>query len=159
LSEIELEQARDFLHRPGISVLREAQIATQVGRVHAMHDPTEGGIYTALWEMSQACGRSFRVNISSVPVPELSARICRILEVDPLAAIASGSLLLAVSVDEAMGKCDAIRKADIACTDIGEVTFDPGAATVWYYTEEGDLQPLPRPSRDAIARLFETNEK
>ncbi len=111
LSEDELEQARDFLYRPGISVLQEARIATQVGRVHAMHDPTEGGIYTALWEMSQACGLSIRVNLSSIPVPEISARICRILNLDPLAAIASGSLLLATAEDEAPMISDAIREA------------------------------------------------
>ena len=159
LSEVELKQARDFLYQPGIGVLREARIATQVGRVHAMHDPTEGGIYTALWEMSQACGHSFRVNISSIPVPGLSRRICQMLDIDPLAAIASGSLLMAVAKDDAPGICDAIREADISCTDIGEVISDPGGATVWRQTEEGELKPLPRPLRDAIAKLFEQNEK
>jgi hydrogenase maturation factor len=159
LSKTELKRVQDFVYQPGISVLREARIACRVGRVHAMHDPTEGGIYTALWEMSQACGLSFQVNITSVPVPELSARICRILGVDPLAAIASGSLLLAVAEDEAPMICDAIQEAGIVCTDIGVVTCDPGAAVVWYYAKEGDLRPLPRPSRDAIASLFETNKK
>jgi hydrogenase expression/formation protein HypE len=157
LSEDELKQARDFLYRPGISVLREARIATQVGRVHAMHDPTEGGIYTALWEMSQACGRSLRVNISSIPVPGLSARICQRLDIDPLAAIASGSLLLAVAENEASGICGAIQEADISCTDIGEVISDSGIAMVWRITQEGYLEPLLRPARDAIARLFEQN--
>ena len=120
-----------------------------------MHDPTEGGIYTALWEMSQACGRSLLVNISSVPVPDLSLRICHILDIDPLAAIASGSLLLAVAKEEAAGICDAIRRAGITCTDIGEVISEPGEATVWRQTEDGETKPLTRPPRDAIARLFE----
>jgi hydrogenase expression/formation protein HypE len=158
LSEAELERARDFLYRPGISVLREARIATQVSHIHAMHDPTEGGIYTALWEMSQACGHSIIVNISSIPTPELSARICQILGLDPLAAIASGSLLLATGKEEALVVCAAIRKAGISCTDIGEVIFDAGEATVRRYTEEGEIRLLPRPPRDAIATLFEKNE-
>ena len=54
----ELRQARNFLHQPGISVLKDAQIAVQAGRIHAMHDPTEGGLWTALWELAQACGHS-----------------------------------------------------------------------------------------------------
>jgi hydrogenase maturation factor len=155
LSEDELKQARDFLYRPGIGVLQEARIATQAGIIHAMHDPTEGGIYTALWEMSQACGRSFRVSVSSVPVPELSRRICCILDIDPLAAIASGSLLLAAVKDDSDGICEAIRKAGISCTDIGEVISEAGEPTVWDCTEDGEIIPLPRPPRDAIARLFE----
>ena len=159
LSDIELQQARDFLHEPGISVLRESRIATQSGRVHAMLDPTEGGIYTALWEMAQACGRSLRVDSSTIPVPKLSAKICRILDIDPLAAIASGSLLLAVAEEDASGICRAIQEAGISCTKIGEVLLGNGAPMVWNQTSAGGLTPLPRPERDAIAILFEKNEE
>src|SRR5262249_4883000 len=47
-------RARDLLHRPGISVLPEARHACRAARVHAMHDPTEGGVATACWELAQA---------------------------------------------------------------------------------------------------------
>src|SRR4030043_358601 len=73
------EVDRDRLVKPDgaqsgarLLLTKGAPIAPQAGIIPAMHDPTEGGIYTALWEMSQACGTSFRVNVSSVPVPELS---------------------------------------------------------------------------------------
>ena len=49
-----LQHCRRFLHEPGISVLRDAQIAAQAGHIHAMHDPTEGGVATALNEMAVA---------------------------------------------------------------------------------------------------------
>jgi hydrogenase expression/formation protein HypE len=45
----EIDIARNFLHNPGISVLKEAQIAVKTGGVTAMHDPTEGGLAAALW--------------------------------------------------------------------------------------------------------------
>ena len=38
-----LEQAKNYLVDPGISVLKDAQIAIATGGVHAMHDVTEGG--------------------------------------------------------------------------------------------------------------------
>ena len=41
-----LRRSRGFLHEPGIAVWRDAQIALQAGHVHAMHDPTEGGLAT-----------------------------------------------------------------------------------------------------------------
>ena len=39
-----LEQAKNYLTDPGISVLKDAQIAIATGGVHAMHDVTEGGV-------------------------------------------------------------------------------------------------------------------
>ncbi|MCB8942785.1 MAG: AIR synthase, partial [Ardenticatenaceae bacterium] len=54
LSDEELQQAQNFLTEPGISVLREAQLAVDAGEVTAMHDPTEGGLAGALWELAEA---------------------------------------------------------------------------------------------------------
>src|SRR5262245_60083747 len=39
-----VEDARRLLRHPGISVVSEARLACAAARVHAMHDPTEGGI-------------------------------------------------------------------------------------------------------------------
>src|SRR5262245_43881312 len=47
-----VERARGYLRRPGISVVPEARLACGVARVHAMHDPTEGGVATACWELA-----------------------------------------------------------------------------------------------------------
>jgi hydrogenase maturation factor len=48
-----LKKARRFLHKPGISVVLDARIALQAGTITAMHDPTEGGVATALRELAQ----------------------------------------------------------------------------------------------------------
>ncbi|MEE2753246.1 MAG: AIR synthase related protein, partial [Candidatus Latescibacterota bacterium] len=42
------ERSAHFLKNPGISVLPEARIACEIAQPHAMHDPTEGGVATAL---------------------------------------------------------------------------------------------------------------
>ena len=154
LSQFELEQARAYLHEPGISVLRDAQIARKTGPVHAMHDPTEGGLYTALWELAQASGHDLWVDTDRVPVSPLSARICQLLDVDPLAAIASGALLLAVPPQTAPKICTALVAQGIPCTEIGEILDESVHPTAYQQTKHG-RQILPHPNRDEIARLYE----
>jgi hydrogenase maturation factor len=163
LSQAELEQARAFLYKPGISVLRDARIATHAGKVHAMHDPTEGGLYTAVWELAQASGHSMIIDPGLVPVPPLSARICQILDLDPLGAIASGALLLTLPTDESVRIQAALREEGIPCAQIGEVLEDDSPAlsgdperphpAAWMPGKDV-AQLLPHPERDEIARLF-----
>jgi hydrogenase expression/formation protein HypE len=152
LSYAELEQARRFLFDPGISVLRDARLAVQAGRVTAMHDPTEGGLATALWELCEACGSGLTVDLSAVHVPDLSQRLCRAFGVDPLAAIASGALLMAVSPGDAAGICQSLESAGIRCVEIGLV--EERASGVGQVTPKG-REILLRPSRDEIARIYE----
>jgi len=148
----ELARARDFLRDPGISVLADARAAMAAGPVTAMHDPTEGGLVTALWELAEASGRRLVFDPAAVPVPELSARLCRHLGIDPLASIASGALLLTVPAWAAPRIRAAVERAGITCREIGRVE-EGGIAVI----EERDSgrQPRPMPGRDEIARLFE----
>ena len=152
LTEDELQRARDYLRDPGISVVLDAQIALQAGKVTAMHDPTEGGLIAALWELAQASGRSLHVDLMRVPVSQLSARVCRIFGIDPLATIASGALLLTASVEHASPIMRALEASGISCTDIGTVSH--GTAAVNNRVQTGEVL-LPRPERDEIARVFE----
>ena len=151
LSPAELEEAGNFLYNPGISVLRDARVAMQAGRVTAMHDPTEGGLAAALWELAQACGHSLVVDPAAVPVPPLSARICQALDLDPLAAIASGALLLAAPAEDAPKIRRTLEAEGIVCAEIGAV--EAGPATVRQITASG-RQPWPHPARDEIARVY-----
>jgi len=49
-----IARCQGFLHDPGISVVAEARLATTQARIHAMHDPTEGGVATGLRELALA---------------------------------------------------------------------------------------------------------
>ena len=155
LSLVELAQAQAFIYQPGLSVLPEARLALAAGRVTAMHDPTEGGLASALWELAEASGHTLVVDPATVPIPELSARLCRLFGLDPLAAIASGALLLAVAAADAATIQQALRANGIPCADIGRV--EPGPATVWCRTATGRVA-FSRPDRDEIARVFENEE-
>src|SRR6202008_3825403 len=96
-----IERARGFLRRPGISVVPEARLACSAARVHAMHDPTEGGLATACWEMAQAADVGLYVDRERIPVLREGRVLCEAFGIDPLGTIASGSLLLAVDPGDA----------------------------------------------------------
>lgn len=153
LSAEEIETARLYLHQPGISILKEAQIAVQTGGVTAMHDPTEGGLAAALWELAKASNNSLEVDAGAVPITALSQRICQVFGIDPLATIASGALLLTCASDQANRIRQAILDAGIPCIEIGTVL--PGPPEVREIESGKPPRILPYPQRDEIARLFE----
>jgi hydrogenase expression/formation protein HypE len=152
LSASELAEAQAYLTRPGLSIVRDAALALQAGRVTAMHDPTEGGLAGALWELAEACGHSLWFDPARVPVPPLAARVCAAFGLDPLAAIASGALLLTAAQPDSSSICAALASAGIACVEIGAVELGPPG--VWQVTPAGRVL-LQRPARDAVTRIFE----
>ncbi|GAP14542.1 hydrogenase maturation factor [Longilinea arvoryzae] len=152
LTSLEIRQAADFLYHPGIGVFRDAQIALQAGKVTAMHDPTEGGLSAALWEMAQACGQDILFDPSAVTIPSLAARICLIFGLDPFATIASGALLLAVQPSDAEPILNTLRENDIAASRIGEIVAGDGKV----FTLTGTRRILwPYPDRDEIGKVFD----
>ncbi len=149
LTPAELEEARQYLYKPGISVVQDAQTATRAGQVHAMHDPTEGGLAGALWELSDASGKQIIVDPAAVLVPDISRRVCSAFGLDPLATIASGALLIAAADGDAPAILTALESEGIACCEIGRVAGGPAGVG------QADGQAFPRPARDEIARVYE----
>jgi hydrogenase expression/formation protein HypE len=146
-----LDRAAAVLYDPGISVVREALLAASLGAATAMHDPTEGGLATGLRELAGASRVGLRVHPDRIPVLADGAGLCTALGLDPLGAIASGSLLLAVPPERAPGLLSAYEREGIACADIGEVV--PAERGMVMVEAAGDRE-LPLFARDEIARLF-----
>ncbi len=146
-----VERARGFLRRPGISVVPEARLACEVGRVHAMHDPTEGGLATACWELARAGDVGLRVDRERIPVLEDAERLCRAFALDPLGTIASGALLAAVAADAAEAVTGAWREAGIAGAVIGHVTPSREGVVL---VSGGRAAPMPCFAQDEISKLF-----
>jgi hydrogenase expression/formation protein HypE len=147
-----IRTARGFLRAPGISVRREAEIACAVARVHAMHDPTEGGIATALHELAAAAGVGLRIAHEHIIVLPEGRALCAAFGLDPLGTIASGALLLTLPADEAGRALDALARAAITARVIGEVVDAAQGVTLVAGRRHW---PLPTFARDEIARLFE----
>ena len=150
-----LARAKRFLIDPGISVVNAALAATNVGdAVHAMHDPTEGGLATGLFELAAPAGLGLRVIREQIPMFPETAAICQALGVDPLRLIASGALLIAVAPTGADAVMRAIQDAGVPVTAIGEVR--PSAEGLTMVTGNS-VAPLTPPGRDEIARVFESS--
>lgn len=148
-----LARARRLLTDPGISVVNAALAAAEVGGVvHAMHDPTEGGLATGLCELVAPAGLGLRVVRHDIQIfPETEA-ICQTLGLDPLRLLASGALLIGVAPSGVEPVMCAIRGAGIPVTAIGEVC--PGSDGLNIVTD-GAVEPLVPSSRDEIARALE----
>jgi len=152
VSPATVERARAFLREPGLSVRREAEIACAVARPHAMHDPTEGGLATALRELADAAGVGVRVHRDRVPVLPEGAELCAAFGLDPLGTIASGALLIALDPGEVPTLIAALARAGIAAREIGRVVERTAGVRL---VEDGREGPLPEFPRDELARLLE----
>jgi hydrogenase maturation factor len=147
-----IRRARNFLRAPGISVRPEAELACELATVHAMHDPTEGGIATALHELATAAGVGLRIDLDRITVLPEGRALCEAFGLDPLGTIASGALLMTLAPAEAGMVIHALAREAIDSHFIGQVVHREQGVTL----VEGTRQwPLPAFARDEIARLFE----
>jgi hydrogenase expression/formation protein HypE len=151
LGDEKSKQAASYLTDPGISVVRDARVAIKAGKVSAMHDPTEGGLAGALWELADACRHRLVVEPDKVYIPELAAEICSAFQLDPFASLASGALLLTASVSDTKSILQAYQEAKIRCNIIGHV--EAGQAEV-LALDTGVTKLLQRPLRDEIGKAF-----
>ena len=144
-----LARARGLLGR--LSVVPEARLAVELAPVHAMHDPTEGGLATALWELAEAASVGLAVESERIPVLPEGRALCAEFGLDPLGTIASGALLIALAPADAGVVLHACARERIECAFIGRV-LPPDAGVC--LTVGGRPRPLPQFPRDELARLL-----
>ena len=152
LPDAQLQRSASFLHTPGISVVRDAQLAVEAGGVHALHDPTEGGVATGLWELAQAANVGLVIDQERLPLLPECETVCRHFGLDPLGLIASGSLLIVAEKDREEAILRRLGAEGIAAAAIGEVVAADQGCTL--RLADSSLRPLPVFSRDEITRLF-----
>lgn len=147
-----IEAAKELLFKPGISVRRDAELARGAVPVHAMHDPTEGGLASGLAEMAVAGGVGLTVNLAAINVLHECRVVCDALGLDPMGLIASGALLVALDPEDAPGLIGALDAAGIPAWVIGRATEPSDGLSL-----RVGRQPLPMPTfeRDELARYFE----
>ena len=146
-----IRKAQNYLHDPGISVVRAARLAAEHPGIHAMHDPTEGGLATGLHELAMAAGTGLCLYVDKVSVLPEGKRLCAEYGLDPLGAIASGALIVALDPDEREGLLRVYRRAGIPCVHVADLT-SPEEGIIML--RDGRRSPLPRYDADEITRLF-----
>jgi len=147
-----LARCRLYLTEPGLSVLKEAQAAVVSGGVHAMHDPTEGGLSAALYELAEAAGVGLKIELDRIRILPEAAQLCADFGLNPLGAIASGALLICIDPTRERRTVSRLRKVGIPVERIGTVV--PGRNRVTL-VEKGRARPFPRFTVDELARLLQ----
>jgi hydrogenase expression/formation protein HypE len=132
-----------------LSVLPEARLALELG-VTAMHDPTEAGVVGALWEMAEASGCGFRVEVARIPIRSATRAICAALRVDPLRLIASGALLIACRDGAAM--VQGLEHSGIQAVQIGEMAEHGRGRQLIH--PDGRVEEVERLEPDELYRLL-----
>lgn len=140
-------RARSMINDIGIT--EEAMSAFGTGRVHAMHDCTEGGVLGAVYEMSLASGLGFRLEEQAVPIAPETREVCSRLSIDPLRLIGSGSLILAVERGKEEDVESALRPVSMV-TRIGR--FQRGARLL--YTKAGESVAVDAAPEDELWRVL-----
>lgn len=146
-----IRRCQRFLHDPGISVVEAARIAAGVDGVHAMHDPTEGGLATGLHELALAAGTGLWLEVDRIPVLAEGEQLCAAYSLDPLGAIASGALLVAVAKDSVETLLARYQKAGVTAACIGQLTPPEEGLRM---AQKGVERPLVRFDVDEITRIF-----
>jgi hydrogenase expression/formation protein HypE len=144
LTEEQIQTARSFLDK--ISVVADGRIAIRNGAV-AMHDVTEGGILGAAFEMAAASGTGVEIWEDAVIIHPVTRAICSYFDIDPLALVSSGAMMIAAPDGEKL--VEALEKEGIVAAIIGRF-INEGFCLV----RNGKSRPVKPPERDEIWKIF-----
>jgi len=123
-------------------------------KIHAMRDPTRGGLATTLKEIAVDSGCGIMIDEKSVPVPPGVKGACELLGLDPLYVANEGILIAIVSPDVAETLVKTMRKHPLgkeACI-IGEVRESP-SGMVLLRTSIGGTRIVDMLSGDQLPRI------
>lgn len=146
-----VNRIKKFIYAPGISVVKDAMIASSVANVHAMHDPTEGGLYTGLLELSKAGNVGLVIYKDRISLISESKILCEHYNLDIMGAIASGALLIAVDKRDTEKLIAALQKDNISSAVIGKVMKKSEGVKI---KEERCLKNLPEFHVDEITKIY-----
>ena len=147
-----IKEASGLLFDPGISVVKDARVACEATNVHSLHDPTEGGLASGLQEVATAAGVGMVVDRERIPFLPHCLEICKVLKLDPLGLLASGSLIITLPSEEVPQLLSALTLEGIDACQIGRIMPKEEGIML---RDRGRLSPMPTFERDELARYFE----
>lgn len=147
-----LERARGFASTPGISVVHAARALRSSGAtLRGMHDPTEGGLASALREIAVIAGAGILINGDAIPIYPETQAICAALNLDPLGLVASGALLAVVAASDVAQALASLKSAGVDGAHIGTLTSRAGECLISHGTV---TSPLASFDTDELARYL-----
>lgn len=116
-----IEKCKQFVDDPGISVLKEALLASQYFKIHSMHDVTEGGLAMGIVEVSLASKNGVMIDYDSIKIFPEAKELCDIYDLNPLGTISSGSLLITLKDEDSSELIKILSNNGIFASKIGKV--------------------------------------
>lgn len=141
-----IDSAKQYYNH--ISIVKDALTAYRSGGVHAMHDPTEGGILNGIHEMADAASLGVKIQQDKITIEPETAKICRYYEIDPLQLISSGALLIAADPEAAPKIIEKLAAEHIYANVIGEFTLNPNKRIMIRADDSAEI--LERPASDHL---------
>ncbi len=122
--------------------------------VHAMKDPTRGGLASALNDMAQKSGVGVLINEEDIPLQDAVRSASEMLGIDPLTVANEGKIIFGVSADDATDVLKTLHgnRYGKDAKIIGEVTAE-GTGCVTLETVIGGRRILETPVGDPVPRV------
>ena len=146
MSSTMLQAAKNFYSQ--ISVVKDALTACKTGGVHAIHDPTEGGVAGGIHEMADASNVGVKIFEEAITVQPETAHICSHFQIDPLQLIGSGALVISAEAKSADEIVRNLKRVQVHASVIGE--FTEKAEHRVLMQKDGVTKVLPRPLSDHL---------
>ena len=134
-----------------ISVNNIAKIAISTGKIIKMHDPTEGGISTALHELCEFSDIGCEIIENEIKFVDNFNEACQILNLNPLGVISSGCLLMICKEKDSSEIINKLRSSDIPAIKIGKTTNSKKRNII---KKDGKKENLERFDQDEIIKIF-----
>lgn len=122
--------------------------------LHAMRDPTRGGIATTLNEIASGSGVSIKLNESALPIRKEVKSACKMLGLDPLTIANEGKLVVVASKDTAEDALKIMRDCKYgADAQIIGIVKEKGAFPLSLVTAIGGERIVDVPRGEALPRI------
>ena len=149
-----LKTARNSIHSPGIGIYLQALLMWEQLNIKVMHDPTEGGISTAIYELAEAYETGFEIYEEKLSFYKPAVVLAKHFGLSPLGIISSGCILAVCPPEEGEKAKKIFLKKKIPCRVIGTVTERSKGVKL---TGKRKTVDLPQFETDEISRLLQNN--
>ncbi len=129
-----------------ISVKRESEIVIREG-AKVVHDISGGGVFAALWELSEMSGLGFDVDLKAIPIRQETIEITNFLGLNPYQMLTGGALLVISSDENKL--LDELHAQGVAAEVIGRCSDNNDKII----HNEDETRYLDKPASDEILKI------
>lgn len=119
IGDRQLKRAKGYLWKS--TAVADCLIAARAG-ASAMHDATEGGVLSALYELASASRLGLDVDLGKVEISSETREVCGAFGIDPYKSLSEGSLIISCPPSKARNVVSSLISAGIDAKIVGELT-------------------------------------